>query len=214
MGTTPSAPLTMFWRRSGLKVVPGAEAFTGQMMERPEVAYPTEPNTLYTIIMADHGEIGEAGEVPEGIQYFHWVVENVPGTMVDLGDEVMEYVPPFGFKIDESTGTLVEDGEPLHPILTLVYKQPGRISMTTRQNGCNTDIIGNRLGFQAELAAEYGLEGPIAGNFLHTVYDKSVNSILCRMTRSPGLPSLLLLPESMTAQCVKPSWGRGGEHII
>merc|ERR1712071_535361 len=102
-------------------------------------------------------------------------------------------------------GTLVEDGEPLHPILTLVYKQPGRISMTTRQNGCNTDIIGNRLGFQAELAAEYGLEGPIAGNFLHTVYDKSVNSILCRMTRCTGAPSLLLLPESMTAQCVRPS---------
>ena len=105
---------------------------------------------------------------------------------VDLGDEVMEYVPPFSFKIDETTGTLVEDGEPIHPILTLVYKQPGRISMTKRQNGCNTNIVGNRLGFQGELAAEYGLEGPIAGNFLHTVYDKSTDSILCRLTRCTG----------------------------
>ena len=100
----------------------------------------------------------------------------------------MEYVPPFAYKIDESTGTLVEDGEPLHPYVTLVYKQPGRISMTTRQNGCNPDIVNIRLGFQAELATEYGLEGPIAGNFLRQVYDKSTDSLLCRVTRCFGAP--------------------------
>ena len=78
----PPAPLIMSWRRSGLQVLPGTEAFTGQMMQRPEVTYPTEPNTLYTIIMADHGKLDATGDLPEGIQYFHWIVENVPGTMV------------------------------------------------------------------------------------------------------------------------------------
>ena len=100
----------------------------------------------------------------------------------------MEYIPPFSFKIDPSTGTLVEDGQPLHPYLTLVYKQPGRINMTSRQKGCSSDIIKNRLGFKAEVATEYGLESPVAANFLHHVYDNSTDSILCRMTRCVGAP--------------------------
>merc|ERR1712127_1114885 len=53
LATMPTAPLIMYWRRSGLKVQPGTEAFTGQMRERPEVSYPTEPNTLYTVMMVD-----------------------------------------------------------------------------------------------------------------------------------------------------------------
>merc|ERR1712071_377850 len=162
--------------------------------------YPTEPDSLYTVMMADVS-IGVEGM--EGAQYFHWIVENVPGTMVDLGDEVMEYIPPFSFKIDPSTGTLVEDGQPLHPYLTLVYKQPGRINMTSRQKGCSSDIIKNRLGFKAEVATEYGLESPVAANFLHHVYDNSTDSILCRMTRSSEHPSLLLSLGSMTDLSVR-----------
>merc|ERR1712127_458574 len=161
--TTPPALIKMFWRSSGVKVRPGTLALTSHMMDRPEVYYPTEPDTLYTIIMADNGKLDAAGNQPEGITYFHWIVENVPGT-------------------------LVEDGKPLHPYVTLVYKQPGRISMTKRQSGCNPNIVFNRLGFQAEIATEYGLEGPIAGNFLRQVYDKSTDSLLCRVTRCIGKP--------------------------
>ena len=84
LATTPPAPVKMFWSRSGVKVQPGTLALTGQMLYRPEVSYPTEPDTLYTIIVADHGKLDATGELPEGIQYFHWIMENVPGTEVRL----------------------------------------------------------------------------------------------------------------------------------
>ena len=42
------------------------------------------------------------------------------------GDEFDEYVPPFSFKLNAAGDGVVEDGTPLHAILFLVYKQPGR----------------------------------------------------------------------------------------
>jgi len=192
LATMPTAPLIMYWRRSGLKVQPGTEAFTGQMRERPEVAYPTEPNTLYTVMMVD---VSIEVEGMEGAQYIHWIVENVPGTMVDLGDEVMEYFPPSSFKVDPTTGnSLIEDGEPLNTYVTLVYKQSSRISMTKRQNGCNLELLTGRMGNNNALAAEYGLEGPIAGNFLRNVYSQATNYNLCGLSRCSGAPFPLPLP--------------------
>ena len=60
---------------------PGTEATTDQMRERPEVTYPTEPDTLYTVMMLD---VSIEVEGMEGAQYIHWIVENVPGTMVRM----------------------------------------------------------------------------------------------------------------------------------
>ena len=45
---------------------------------------------------------------------------------VYAGDEFDEYVPPFSFKLNAAGDGVVEDGTPLHAILFLVYKQPGR----------------------------------------------------------------------------------------
>ena len=45
---------------------------------------------------------------------------------VYAGDEFDEYVPPFSFKLNAAGDNVVEDGTPLHAILFLVYKQPGR----------------------------------------------------------------------------------------
>ena len=45
---------------------------------------------------------------------------------VYAGDEFDEYVPPFSFKLNSAGDGVVEDGTPLHAILFLVYKQPGR----------------------------------------------------------------------------------------
>ena len=45
---------------------------------------------------------------------------------VYAGDEFDEYVPPFSFKLNAAGDGVVEDGTPLHAILFLVHKQPGR----------------------------------------------------------------------------------------
>ena len=47
------------------------------MGERPSLLWRTEPGALYTVMMVDEGI-----ERLEGKQYIHWLVENVPGTMV------------------------------------------------------------------------------------------------------------------------------------
>ena len=65
----------------------------------------------------------------------YWVVLFIPqGACINLdyhfkvyaGDEFDEYVPPFSFKLNAAGDGVVEDGTPLHAILFLVYKQPGR----------------------------------------------------------------------------------------
>ena len=98
----------------------------------------------------------------------------------------MEYVPPFYFAIGAG-GSLVDSGQPGHPILLLVYKQPGKISMTQRQSGCNAGL-GTRIGDKTALAEQYNLSGPVAGNFLYTVYSPATDSLLCRFTRCTGKP--------------------------
>ena len=47
------------------------------MGERPSLLWRTEPGALYTVMMVDEGI-----ERLEGKQYIHWLVENIPGTMV------------------------------------------------------------------------------------------------------------------------------------
>ena len=98
----------------------------------------------------------------------------------------MEYVPPFYFDIGDD-GSLVSDGRPGHPILTLVYKQSARISMTERQSGCNAGLA-SRIGDKTALARQYDLAGPVAGNFLYTVYSRATDQLLCKFTRCTGRP--------------------------
>ena len=113
-------------------------------------------------------------------------------SQVSLGDKVMEFVPPFYFNVGE-TGALVDNGKPGHPILTLVYKQAGKISMNQTHSGCN-DGLATRIGDKAALAEEYSLTGPVAGNFLYTVYSPATDPILCRYTRCTGRPFPAPLP--------------------
>ena len=71
---------------------------------------------------------------------------------MSLGDEVYEYVPPFHFEIG-ADGSLVDDGTAGGPILTLVYKQSCRITVTERQSGCNAGLA-TRIGDKTSLAAQ------------------------------------------------------------
>ena len=47
------------------------------MAMRPTLEWPVEEGALYTVMMLDTGI-----ERLEGLQYIHWMVENVPGNEV------------------------------------------------------------------------------------------------------------------------------------
>ena len=76
----------------------------------------------------------------QGAQYFHWMVTNIPGLDLGAGAEVMEYIPPFQviFPIMLAavpcTCTLqAAVTDPPHPMLFLVYQQPGPIIVLETQ---------------------------------------------------------------------------------
>ena len=106
------------------------------------------------------------------------------------GDENYEYVPPFSFLYDDASAptALVYNASPLHAIMFLVYEQSGRINMTEGQSGCNPDL-GKRVGNKDAIASKYGLENPVAGNFLYTKCSaEGTNWILCRFLRCKANP--------------------------
>ena len=60
--------------------------------------------------------------LPKG--YIHWMVVNIPGNNIPLGNEVMDYVTPFSFEIKD--GKIDPDGV-AHPMLVMIYRQPGEV---------------------------------------------------------------------------------------
>ena len=73
----------------------------------------------------------------QGAQYFHWVVANIPGLDLGAGAEVMEYIPPFQvdglLKSNIVQITQASTSDPPHPMLFLVYQQPGPIIVMETQ---------------------------------------------------------------------------------
>jgi len=178
--------LDVFWASSMAHVTPGLKVDTVDMMDRPQMEWEAEEGALYTVMIVDEGI---ERLQPDGLQYMHWVVTNVPGSgKVYAGDEMFEYVPPFGFKLDETYTGLVDAGKPMHQVLFLVYKQAGRISMAEGQHGCNPDLA-TRIHSKTALAEQYGLEGPVAANFIFTTYSPTgTDALLCKYTYCTAAP--------------------------
>ena len=127
--------------------------------------------------------------------YLHWMVTDIPGNAVEKGNEVMEYVTPFSLEID-AEGKIIKDAkESSHPMILLVFKQPGPIIVDETQAGCSPDITGptqlgdtdeystGRIHDYTELATKYGLE-LVAGNFLQCPWSGfHTQQMLCRISR-------------------------------
>ena len=110
------------------------------------------------------------------------------------GDEFDEYVPPFSFKLNAAGDGVVEDGTPLHAILFLVYKQPGRWIVrpdnyvkTTRRAVCyaltkkkcifRIDFQGGQWGCEPKL-------GMRVTNKVDNLVDNSYSEIALRLDTS------------------------------
>ena len=58
------------------------------MAMRPTLEWPVEEGALYTVMMLDTGI-----ERLEGLQYIHWMVENIPGNKVRCPDDWIAIIP-------------------------------------------------------------------------------------------------------------------------
>merc|ERR1712012_1270526 len=157
VSSAPPSKVFVEWP-SNIRVDLNDSVGVGRMQERTRLVWPTEKGALYSVIIVD---VNIERVLPKG--FFHWAVINIPGNRIDDGNEVMEYVPPFHFKLNED-GSLVKDPkESASPMLVLVFKQEGRIWSEETHAGCDPEIVERMFDYR-ELAEKYNLQ-VVAGNF-------------------------------------------------
>ena len=93
--------------------------YAGLLSSRPDLTWPADSKALYTVMIVDNGI-----ESVLPLQYIHWMVVNIPGDNVPMGSEVMDYVTPFSIEIKDGK---IDPFGVAHPMLVLVYKQPGKV---------------------------------------------------------------------------------------
>ena len=75
------------------------------------MSWAADPASLYTLILEDN-DVYNPGTGPA--KYWHWLVVNIPGCDVAAGEEALEYVPPFSFDYQPSTGLNRKTGSGAH----------------------------------------------------------------------------------------------------
>eukprot|EP00090_Calanus_glacialis_P020351 TRINITY_DN3131_c0_g1_i1.p1 TRINITY_DN3131_c0_g1~~TRINITY_DN3131_c0_g1_i1.p1 ORF type:complete len:518 (-),score=128.70 TRINITY_DN3131_c0_g1_i1:56-1609(-) len=169
----------------GYTVRPNDTATVGLLSFRPQVTWPADPDALYTIMIVDNGI---QRVLPKG--YIHWMVVNIPGNNIPLGNEVMDYVTPFSFEIKD--GKIDPDGV-AHPMLVMIYKQQGEILMEETRQGCSEEILSSIYN-TADLASKYEME-LVAGTFFNVPYSgKATDEMLCRITKCDKKPFPFPMP--------------------
>ena len=73
--------------------------------------------------------------------------------------------------------------DPKHPMLVLVYRQPGRVELEEFQRGCSPSIVTSRVLDKDDIAAKYSLE-LVAGTFFLVTYSgKATDELLCYFSK-------------------------------
>merc|ERR1712110_494604 len=122
VGEAPPQRLMIDWPNNVQIVEPNVTTSVGLMTTRPRLSWPSEAGALYTVMVIDAGIQRVLPKV-----YLHWMVTNIPGSSVELGNEVMEYVTPFSLEVQETPldGFIKDRYASAHPMVFLVFKQPG-----------------------------------------------------------------------------------------
>ena len=116
--------------------------FLTQLQSPPRVYWDAAADSLYTLII--HNSIGYGGS---GNGFVNYLVTNIPGTNIENGTNVAEWVAPFALNIND--GELIRDEEGFfQPIVVLVYRQGEGEVEIEGQIGCKEDIVG---GFREEV---------------------------------------------------------------
>jgi len=159
--TTPRSQLKI--KYGDIEVVPGKVMTPTQVQHQPTLTWDAEPGAFYTIFFNDPDNLSRSN--PNMREYAHWAVGNIPGTDIAKGETLCTFI---GSGPKENTG--------IHRYVFLVYKQPGKLAFDGYQRLHRHPE--ERMNHKAaQLAAKYGLEGPVAGNFYMAEYDSYVPSL-------------------------------------
>ncbi|KAL1491657.1 hypothetical protein ABEB36_012221 [Hypothenemus hampei] len=155
----PSNILTVRYLQSKKNVNLGNEIAPIDVRQAPKITYEAEPNTFYTLVFTDPDVPSRANPIRR--EFRHWLVVNIPGSDVNKGQVLSEYI-----------GSGPPEGTGLHRYIFLLYKQPSRLEFE-EPFVPNTEF-GDRPNFSAQKFGEkYNLE-LVAGNFYQAQYDDSV----------------------------------------
>jgi len=189
----------------GYTVKPGDTTSLGLLEQRPRLSWPAKPNKLYTVMFFDHDSqstirVNSSGPqilldksqrdrvAPDEAQMFtFWVVTNIPGNNVEMGNEMFSYVPPLALQFENGK---IDKNYPAHNSPLLVFEQPKKIYMEETARGCSQEGLGRVLlnPGRTGLAAKYGLK-LVAGTFVRVPWSgKSTEQDLCRNSRCLGFP--------------------------
>ncbi|KAH8276963.1 hypothetical protein KR026_002961 [Drosophila bipectinata] len=147
-----------------VKVDRGKELEPIQVRDEPEVTWPASPDGYYTLIMIDP-------DMPNAIhpvdrEFLHWMVVNIPGNLVSLGDVRVGYVGPTPLQ-----------GSGSHRYVTLLYKQKEYTKFDFKR--LPKHVLDGRTGFRATaFAKKYKFGYPVAGNFFTASWSTDVPQLI------------------------------------
>lgn len=144
---------------AGVEAQQGNELRPTQVKDQPKFTFEAKPDQLHTLVMVDPD--APSRKDPALREILHFMVSNIPGSDVEKGNILAEYVgsgPPLG------TG--------LHRYVFLLYKQKGKlesgmkISKTSRHGRTKFSI--------RKWAKEHDLGEPVMANFYQAQFDSYV----------------------------------------
>lgn len=160
ISSAPKQKLMVFFE-SGASAEGGNKLTATQVKTQPLVQWKAKPKLFYTVCMCDPDA--------EDREWQHWLVGNVPGNNVCLGETLSEYIAPLP---EKDTGP--------HRYVILVYKQDKEVEF--KEQILDDCTVEGRLDFSIQKFAEkYKLGDPVAGNFYEVEYDDYVSSLQQRL---------------------------------
>uniref|UniRef100_A0AC35UC03 Phosphatidylethanolamine-binding protein n=1 Tax=Rhabditophanes sp. KR3021 TaxID=114890 RepID=A0AC35UC03_9BILA len=156
----PSSKLTVSYD-SGVTAELGNELTPTQVQNVPTIGYEGERDALYTLSFIDPDAPSRLDSTMGPIN--HWLVVNIPGNDVASGEVVTEFI-----------GSGPPEGTGLHRYIFLLYKQQGKIDVSTEIKATKYSRDGRIKWDNDAFAAKYHLGNAIAGNFYQAQFDDYV----------------------------------------
>lgn len=169
----PPAQICKVSYPTGIKVQMGNELTPRQVKDIPHVKWEADDSSFYTLCLTDPDI--PSRDKPDLREWHHWLVGNIPGTNINQGETLTEYVgsgPPKG------TG--------LHRYIFLIYKQKSKLKFDEQRLFNNS--ADNRANFSTKkFADKYEMGDPIAGNFYQAEWDDYVPILYKQLGAENGL---------------------------
>lgn len=147
----------------GVKVDLGNTLTPTQVKDSPSVKWNIQDDGFYLLCMTDPD--APSRKSPKFREWHHWLVGNIPGGNVEIGEVLSGYIgagPPKG------TG--------LHRYVFVIYKQKGKITFNEKRLSSNSGEERGKFCIR-DFAKKYQLGEPISANFFQAEWDDYVPTL-------------------------------------